>query len=117
MHSRARIVTGGAIAGILGAVAVAVWFLILDAARGHALETPTMLAATMLHGLRHAGVHGLQQHQSMLQLVSEYTVLHFIAFVAFGIVGALLLEAAENEPALLLSLVIFLGAFEVFFIA
>jgi hypothetical protein len=46
----------------------------------------------------------------------EYSVLHFGAFIIAGIVGAHLLEAAENEPTLLVSLLVFLGAFDVFFI-
>jgi hypothetical protein len=111
-HSRTRIIVDGAIAGLLGAAAVAVWFLILDAARGRPLETPALLAATLLHGLRGgAMVHPLAQ------LVAEYTVLHVCAFVVFGIAGALLLEAAEGEPTFAFSLVVFFAAFEAFFFA
>lgn len=110
--SNARIVVDGAIAGMLGAAAVAVWFLIFDAARGSPLETPALLAATLLHGLRIAPAAG-----SLLQLTAEYTVLHVSAFVVFGVAGAMLLEAAESEPTLTFSLVIFFGAFEVFFFA
>ena len=36
-HSRSRIILDGAVAGILGALVVAVWFLIFDAARGRPL--------------------------------------------------------------------------------
>src|SRR3984893_6956894 len=46
----------------------------------------------------------------------EYSVLHFGAFIVAGIVGANLLEAAEGEPTLFVSLLVFLGAFDVFFI-
>lgn len=109
-HSRSRIIFDGAVAGILGALVVAVWFLIFDAARGRPLETPAMLAATLLHGSGQAGL-------SIAQLVTEYTVLHLVAFIAVGILGALLLESAENEPTMFISLLVFLGAFEVFFIA
>ena len=38
-HSRSRIMLDGAIAGLLGAVVVALWFLIFDAARGHIFQT------------------------------------------------------------------------------
>ena len=34
-HSRTRIIIDGAIAGIIGAVVVAVWFLLFDLIRGH----------------------------------------------------------------------------------
>lgn len=109
-HSRSRIIIDGAIAGLLGAGVVALWFLIFDAARGQIFQTPVLLAATILHGSHPEGLSGIQ-------LVLEYSVLHFAAFVITGIIGANLLEAAENEPALLVSLFVFLGAFEVFFIA
>jgi hypothetical protein len=108
-HARSRIVVDGAIAGLFGAVVVAVWFLIFDAARGHIFETPALLAAAILHHSHPDGV-------SAIQLMLEYSVLHFGAFIIAGIVGAHLLEAAENEPTLLVSLLVFLGAFDVFFI-
>src|SRR5690242_673350 len=108
-NSRSRIILDGAVAGLLGAVAVAIWFLIFDAARGAPLETPALLAAALLHGSHPEGF-------TLVRLVAEYSVLHFIAFISVGIVGGLLLEAAENEPTLLVSLIVFLGAFEVFFI-
>ena len=111
-HSRSRIIIDGAVAGIIGAVVVAVWFLIFDLIRGHAFETPALLAATLLHGLREP-----HMHNSMIRLTMEYSVLHFAAFIAFGIAGGLLLEAAETEPSLLFSLAIFFVGFEAFFIA
>lgn len=109
-HSRSRIIFDGAVAGILGALVVAVWFLIFDSARGRPLETPALLAATLLHGSSGAGL-------SLAQLVTEYTLLHVLAFISVGIIGALLLESAEREPTMFISLLVFLGAFEVFFIA
>ena len=112
-HSRARIIIDGAIAGIVGAVVVALWFLLFDLARGRALETPALLAAAILHGVRdpHLLRHGL------LRLSAEYSIIHFGAFIAVGVIGALLLQAAESEPPFLISVLIFFGAFEVFFIA
>lgn len=111
-HSRTRIIIDGAVAGIIGAIVVAVWFLIFDLIRGHALETPALLAATILHGSR-----GIEIHHQLKALALEYSLLHFGAFIAFGIAGGLLLEACETEAALLFSLGIFFIAFEVFFIA
>ena len=111
-HSRTRIIIDGAIAGIIGAVVVAVWFLIFDLIRGHALETPALLAATILHGS-----HSHEVHHGLALLALEYSLIHFGAFITFGIAGGLLLEACETESSLLFSLVIFFVAFEVFFIA
>ncbi len=111
-HRRTRIIADGAVAGILGAVTVAVWFLVLDTARGSPFETPALLAAALFHGL-----HWIGPSTGVAQLVSEYTAIHVAAFVAVGIVGALLLEAAERERGLTIPLAVFLAAFEVFFIA
>ena len=111
-HSRARIVIDGAVAGILGAIVVALWFLIFDTIRGHPLETPALLAATLLHG-----THTAQVHHAIGLLTLEYSLIHFAAFIAFGIAGGLLLETCETESSLLFSLAIFFAAFEVFFIA
>jgi hypothetical protein len=111
-HSRARIVIDGAVAGIIGAVIVALWFLIFDTIRGHPFETPALLASTLLHGS-----HSAQVHHALGLLTLEYSILHFAAFIAFGIAGGLLLETCETESSLLFSLVIFFVAFEVFFIA
>src|SRR5271156_4943375 len=111
-HSRARIVIDGAVAGIVGAVVVALWFLIFDTIRGHPFETPALLAATILHGS-----HSVEVHHALILLSLEYSLIHFAAFIAFGIAGGLLLETCETESALLFSLAIFFAAFEVFFIA
>ena len=109
-HSRSKIVIDGAIAGLLGAGVVALWFLIFDAARGHIFETPVSARRRDSSWLASRG----NQRDSRLML--EYSVLHFGAFIVAGIIGANLLEAAENEPTLLVSLLVFLGAFDVFFI-
>src|SRR5579885_480191 len=106
---RHHVIGDGAMAGRLGAVTVAVWFLIFDISRGHPLETPALLAAALLHGGTIAT--GIYPH-----LVIEYTVLHFAAFLLFGVAAAILVEAAEREGSLILSLMIFLFAFEVLFI-
>ncbi len=110
-HSRSRIIIDGALAGIIGGVVVAVWFLIFDTIRGHPFETPALLAATLLHGLRDPHLH-----HSIVRLTLEYSILHFAAFIAVGIIGGLLLEAAESEHSLLFSLLIFFVGFEAFFI-
>jgi hypothetical protein len=109
MH-RHRVVWDGAMAGLLGAVTVALWFLVFDLSRGRILETPTLLAAALLHG-------GVATQAPQFQFVTEYTLLHFGAFLLFGIAAAILIEAAERERSLIISLLIFLFAFEVLFIA
>jgi len=95
-HSRARIVIDGAVAGIIGAVVVALWFLIFDTIRGHPLETPALLAATILHG-----THPAQVHHAIGLPDARILADSFRRFIAFGIAGGLLLETCETESSLL----------------
>ena len=44
-----------------------------------------------------------------------YTVLHGLAFIAFGVVAATMMAMSEREPALFVAFVILFAAFEVFF--
>src|SRR5581483_11816520 len=76
------------------------------------LETPTALWLGLVGGGVPAG--GVAP---ALGPVLGYTVLHVLAFVAFGIVAAALFDGAEREPAMLLAVLIFFAAFEVFFLA
>src|SRR5260370_20053459 len=101
-HSRTRIIIDGAIAGIIGAVVVAVWFLIFDLIRGHALETPALLAATILHGS-----HSHEVHHGLALLALDYSLIHFRAFITFGSAGGLLLDECATASHLLYSLMMF----------
>jgi hypothetical protein len=110
--STRRIVLDGIVAGLLGAAAVALWFLLFDASRGRAFETPALLAAVLLHGASGAEVPAITW-----SLVVQYSVLHVTAFAVFGIAAAALIAAAEREPGLVIALIVFFAGFEVFFIA
>ncbi|HUY17814.1 MAG TPA: hypothetical protein VMV15_01195 [Candidatus Binataceae bacterium] len=112
-HSRARIILDGVISGVCGAAVIALWFLLLDAVRGQPLQTPALLAASLIPGLHHAALTGTVAWT----LVAEYTALHFLTFIAIGIAGAFMIEAAARDRALFPSLLLFVFAFEVFFIA
>ncbi len=112
MTCRTRILENGALAGLLGAAAVAAWFLVYDAARGHPFETPALLGAVLLHGASNTQVPDITW-----ALVLQYTALHVVAFEVFGIAAAALIVAAEREPGLSLALIVFFVGFEVFFIA
>ena len=49
--------------------------------------------------------------------VLGYTILHGLGFIAVGLIAAFLVASAEREPAMVLALLIFFAAFEVFFLA
>lgn len=97
---------------MLGAAAVALWFLIFDATRGRPFETPALLAAVLLHGNTGSATVAISW-----SLVLEYTAVHTATFIVFGIAASGLLVAAEREAGLIVALIIFFMAFEVFFIA
>jgi len=101
----------GALAGVIGAVVVAVWFLICDAAAGEIFRTPAVLGAAIFQG-----VFDPSAVRITLPLVLGYTALHFFVFVMFGIATAVLLRAADYEPVFALAAIFLLAIFEIFFV-
>ena len=101
----------GALAGVIGASVVAVWFLICDVAVGEIFRTPAVLGAAIFQG-----VFDPSQVQVTLPLVLGYTALHYFAFVIFGIATAVLLLAADYEPVFALAALFLLAIFEIFFV-
>lgn len=100
----------GVCAGVLGAAVLALWFLAYDAAAGHLLRTPAMLGAAVF------GVGGGEAPALFVPLVLGYTALHFFAFIVFGLVAAVLLDACEREPLFTLGVIFVFACFEVFFV-
>jgi hypothetical protein len=107
-----RAVREGIWGGLLGAAAVALWFLAYDAAAGVPLRTPALLGAALFHGLRDPNAL-----QITLPIVLQYTVVHGAAFIAFGLAAAGLLLLADREPRVLFAFVMLFCCFEVFFAA
>src|SRR3972149_6560172 len=91
------------VAGLLGAVVVAVWFLLIDAIEGEVFRTQRLLGT------------GILGQTGALAAILAYSAVHGLAFVAVGIVGALLIAGAARQPPFVFALVIFFTAFEVFF--
>src|SRR5258708_979534 len=102
----------GIVAGLIGATVVAVWFLLFDLARGRPLLTPGLLGAAVFEGVTDpSGLRITVGH------VLGYTVVHGLAFIAFGVVAASLMAVSEREPALFVGFVILFACFEAFFFA
>jgi hypothetical protein len=104
------VVREGVAAGMIGAIIVALWFLLHDLAKGQPLRTPALLGAAIFEGLTDPAALKINPG-----LIFGYTVIHGLAFAAFGIVTAFLLVAAERQPVLLLGLFMLFAAFEVLF--
>ena len=107
MHRRT--IVEGVMGGTIGAVAIAVWFLCIDVSMGQPFRTPALLGATFFEGLRDPPALHITA-----RLVLEYTVLHWVAFVAFGLVAARILAAADRDPRLLFVVFMLFCCFEVF---
>ena len=112
MASEPRIVREGVVAGLIGAAAVALVILLFDVAGGAPLQTPAILGSVIFKGIRDPNLVTLS-----LGPVVGYTVVHVLGFLGVGLVAAFLVAAAEREPPMVLALLIFFAAFEVFFLA
>jgi hypothetical protein len=113
MASRQRsVLREGIVAGLIGAAVVALWFFVYDLARGRPFLTPTLLGSFVFFGV--TTPTGLQPS---LGPILGYTVLHGLAFIAFGIVAASLMAVSEREPALFIGFIILFACFEAFFFA
>lgn len=110
--SFAEIVGDGVAAGLIGASAVALWFLVIDTALREALFTPSLVASALLKGMPAAPDHAVD-----LTMVAAFTALHSIAFIAFGVIASWLVDQFEHTPDLpLIAIGLFIGL-EVGFVA
>jgi hypothetical protein len=89
-----KLVARGLVTGLIGAGAVAAWFLVLDVARGQPFFTPAALGAALL-----LGATSPVEVQVTLPLVAAYTVLHCAAFAVIGVAVEWVAERVERAPA------------------
>jgi hypothetical protein len=99
----------GVIAGVLGATAIAVWFLIVDSVSGHPLYTPQLLG----QGL--ANVLGKTMMDSPTAQIVGYTIFHYAAFILIGIILTLVIHQADRTPGILAGLLVAVVVFELGF--
>lgn len=113
--SKQYLLVDGMTAGLLGALAVAAWFLIADLGYGHPFETPALLGAILFHGFRAAPAAA--GHSLQAAYIVEYSLAHFAAFALLGWVAAWLVCAANRFPVLLALLMIFFAVSEILFVS
>jgi hypothetical protein len=110
-HTTADIVYDAFFAGALGGSAVALFFLLVDVARGQALLTPTVIGAALFSGTAPEAVT-----RPDLAVVAFYSGVHFAVFGLLGAVVSVLVHEAElhaKHPAILMFAIF--AAFEVSF--
>jgi hypothetical protein len=103
----------GILSGAIGALMVAVWFLILDTIAGQPLYTPSLLGKVLF------GVPNAMQDPAVVRSIAAvYTGVHISVFVVVGIVAAYLVAAVEHMPPMRIFFfsffLIFQGAFFVY---
>ena len=108
-HSTVR---EGVVAGSLGALAVALWFLLVDGIAGRALHTPALLGALVV---RSPDPIAASEGPNRLMLAALYTPIHFILFALFGVVVVFLMHGAKKQPSLLMLALLLFAVFELGF--
>jgi hypothetical protein len=87
----------GMIAGALGALTIALWFLLVDSLAGRPLWTPTVLGTALFR--RGAGLDSPETLAVSLEMVLMFTWVHVLVFVGLGGIAARLLAYAERHPS------------------
>ena len=108
---RHTIARDGFVAGILGAPAGARGVLLLDIIYRSALSTPEALGRGLLRIL------GPQGSEGAAVFIIVYTIFHYVAFIAAGMLVAVIVHVAEREPGVLAGAMMLFVAFEIGFYA
>ena len=107
MSTRFRgLVPRGVVAGVIGATALAFWFLVIDGSQGEPFRTPGFLGGALL------GRDALEPTAGPVLL---YTLLHYVAFIALGVGVSWLLPKIPPAPNVFLGLVLGFGLFDLVF--
>jgi hypothetical protein len=107
--------TDGIRAGVLGAAAIALWFLVVDTIAGRPFYTPTVLGTALFQG--GAGLDAPEALAADAELVLSFTWVHVLAFVLIGLAASHLLALAERSPHLGFGIVLLFVLFQFGFFA
>ncbi len=104
---RGPILREGALVGTAGALAVAVWFLVLDYSIGTPLRTPSSLGGLLFGGETEAA-----RLPTNMAWVWGYTVVHLGIGLVLGPILAAAVGAIEKRPPLLIATILAFISFE-----
>ena len=105
----------GMIAGVLGAIAVAVWFLVLDSLSGRPFWTPTVLGTALFR--QSSGLDSPQTLPVSSEMVLMFSWVHGMVFAALGGLAARLLGYVESHPSAGFGVLLLFVIFQFGFIA
>jgi hypothetical protein len=97
----------GFIAGLIGAAAVAGWFLVVDVVAGQAFYTPAVLGQALFWGVTDPAAA-----EVTFPAVAAYTMIHVLAFMVWGILAAILACQVERVPATLFVVIVLFAVYE-----
>lgn len=106
MRRSTNVLANGAMAGVLAATALALFFLLVDLIAGEPFRTPDFLAGILL-----------DRPDAALDAtgIAIYTVIHYASFVLTGIVVAWLMSKLPVVPGFLLGIVLGFLLFDIVF--
>ena len=90
-----RVYAEGVVAGLVGAITIALWFLLLDTIKGRPLYTPMVIGTALFRG-----GEGLENPATLpidFEVVVSFTWVHVLAFLVIGVIAARLLALAERD--------------------
>jgi hypothetical protein len=102
-----QVLEDGLFTGTIGAGLVALWYLILDTIAGRPLFTPALLGSVLFKGATDAAAVVIEP-----QVVAWYTAVHFLVFLAVGIVAAWLAVQFERFPSVWVAILFLFVVFE-----
>ncbi len=100
------IVLRGVVAGVIGATALAFWFLVIDGSQGEPFRTPGFLGGAIL------GTDALEAGYGPVIL---FTLVHYITFICVGLGVAWALSKIHTTPNIFLGLALGFGLFDLVF--
>lgn len=99
----------GIYAGVVGATAIAVWFLIIDTISARPFYTPRFLGHAVI------SVLGVAMPDTALTELVGYTIFHYAVFVLIGITVVAIVHQSERTPGILAGLLILFVVFQLGF--
>lgn len=104
------VIAEGTDVGIIGGLAVAIWFLILDTIAGHPFQTPSLLGQVVLFGDAQP-----ETEQLVFGAILVYTAFHFAVFALLGMGLVALVHWAVRDPVVRYALLPVFLVFQVLF--
>ena len=100
------LVSRSVVAGVIGATALAFWFLVIDGSQGEPFRTPGFLAGALL------GTDALEPSFGPVVL---YSLVHYAAFISVGVGASWILSKTHTTPNIFLGLALGFGLFDLVF--